>query len=57
MNALAIATIGGLIYATAMTLFVVPILYDMFNKNKDITKENLDEDEVITATAQESAKA
>jgi multidrug efflux pump subunit AcrB len=39
MQPMAIATIGGLIYATAMTLFVAPILYDMMHKNKDITKK------------------
>jgi HAE1 family hydrophobic/amphiphilic exporter-1 len=43
MQPMAIATIGGLMYATAMTLFVVPILYDLFHKNKDITMEDLDE--------------
>jgi len=42
MQPMAIATIGGLLYATAMTLFVVPILYDMFHRNKDVTKEDLD---------------
>jgi len=45
MQPMAIATIGGLFYATAMTLFVVPILYDMFHKNKDVTLENLDSQE------------
>ena len=44
MQPMAIASIGGLAYATFMTLFVVPVLYDMFFKNKDITLENLDED-------------
>ncbi|MCL2249977.1 MAG: efflux RND transporter permease subunit [Oscillospiraceae bacterium] len=43
MQPMAIATIGGLLYATAMTLFVVPVLYDLFNKNKDVTLEDLDE--------------
>jgi len=42
MQPMAITTIGGLFYATAMTLFVVPILYDMFHKNKDVTLEDLD---------------
>ncbi|MCL2226270.1 MAG: efflux RND transporter permease subunit [Oscillospiraceae bacterium] len=46
MQPMAIATIGGLIYATAMTLFVVPILYDMFHRNKDVTKEDLDAPDV-----------
>jgi len=42
MQPMAIASIGGLLYATAMTLYVVPALYDMMHKNKDITKEDLD---------------
>ena len=45
MQPMAIATIGGLFYATVTTLFVVPILYDMFHRNKDITLENLDDDD------------
>ncbi|MCL2619411.1 MAG: efflux RND transporter permease subunit [Defluviitaleaceae bacterium] len=47
MQPMAVATIGGLFYATITTLFVVPILYDMFHKNKDITKEDLDAPEEI----------
>jgi HAE1 family hydrophobic/amphiphilic exporter-1 len=46
MQPMAVATIGGLLYATAMTLFVVPILYDLLHRNKDITKEDLDSPEV-----------
>jgi len=42
MQPMAIATIGGLLYATAMTLFAVPVLYDMFHRNKDVTMEDLD---------------
>ncbi|MCL2378716.1 MAG: efflux RND transporter permease subunit [Defluviitaleaceae bacterium] len=42
MQPMAIATIGGLLYATATTLFIVPILYDMLHRNKDITLEDLD---------------
>ena len=32
---LAVVTIGGLAYATLLTLFVVPCLYDLFNRKKD----------------------
>jgi HAE1 family hydrophobic/amphiphilic exporter-1 len=46
MQPMAVATIGGLLYATAMTLFVVPILYDLLHRNKDITKEDLDSPEI-----------
>lgn len=32
MQPIAIVTIGGLIYATFTTLFIIPIIYDIFNK-------------------------
>jgi HAE1 family hydrophobic/amphiphilic exporter-1 len=44
MQPMAVAIIGGLFYATVMTLFVAPILYDMLHRDKDITKENLDDE-------------
>lgn len=34
MKPLVIVCIGGLVYATVLTLFLVPVLYDLFNKNK-----------------------
>ena len=34
MQPMAVVTIGGLSYATLMTLFVVPVLYDLFNGEK-----------------------
>ena len=34
MQPVAIVCIGGLLYATLMTLFVVPCLYDLFNKEE-----------------------
>lgn len=34
MQPVAIVCIGGLVYATALTLFVVPIIYDMMNKKE-----------------------
>lgn len=34
MQPIAIVTIGGLLYATLMTLFVIPVLYDLFNRKK-----------------------
>jgi len=37
MQPVAVVCIGGLIYATLMTLFVVPIIYEMMNK-KDLRK-------------------
>ena len=37
MQPLAIVCIGGLLYATLMTLFIIPLIYDAFNK-KDLRK-------------------
>ncbi|MCI8549691.1 MAG: MMPL family transporter [Lachnospiraceae bacterium] len=34
MQPVAVVTIGGLLYATLMTLFVVPVLYDIFHRKK-----------------------
>lgn len=41
---MAIVTIGGLIYGTLLTLFVVPCIYDLFNRKKDITEKDIDEE-------------
>ncbi len=38
---MAIVTIGGLIYGTLLTLFVVPCIYDLLNRNKDITEKEI----------------
>ena len=35
---MAIVTIGGLTYGTLMTLFVIPCVYDIFNRKKDMTE-------------------
>ncbi|BBF44322.1 RND multidrug efflux transporter [Lachnospiraceae bacterium KM106-2] len=44
MQPIAIVTIGGLIYATIMTLFVVPVMYDILNRRhfKKISEEELE---------------
>jgi len=34
MQSMAVVSIGGLSYATLMTLFVVPVLYDLFTRKK-----------------------
>lgn len=41
---IAIVTIGGLLYATLMTLFVIPILYDVFHRRemRVVSKEDLE---------------
>ena len=41
---MAIVTIGGLIYGTLLTLFVVPCIYDMLNRKKDITERSMDDE-------------
>ena len=38
---MAIVTIGGLIYGTLLTLFVVPCIYDLLNRKKDITEKEI----------------
>ena len=38
LQPVAITTIGGLIYATILTLFFVPVMYAIFNKHKDKIK-------------------
>ena len=40
---MAIVTIGGLIYGTLLTLFVVPCIYDLLNRKKDITERSMDD--------------
>lgn len=44
MQPIAVVTIGGLIYGTLTTLFIIPIIYDIFNKKplKKIDKSELD---------------
>ena len=43
MRPIAVVCIGGLIYATLMTLFVVPCIYDMLNKKelRNVREEDL----------------
>ncbi len=44
MRPVAVVCIGGLVYATLMTLFVVPCIYDMMNKKdlRRVTDEDLE---------------
>ena len=44
MQPLALVAVGGLTYATLLTLLVVPVIYDIFNKEeyKVTTKDDLD---------------
>ena len=43
MQPVAVVCIGGLVYATLMTLFVVPCIYDFMNKKelRNITETEL----------------
>lgn len=38
---MAIVTIGGMIYGTLLTLWVVPCIYDLLNRKADITEEEI----------------
>lgn len=38
---MAIVAIGGLIYGTLLTLFVVPCMYDILNRNKSMVEEEI----------------
>ena len=46
MQPIAVVCIGGLLYATLMTLFVVPCMYDMMNK-KDMQKVDESELQIV----------
>ena len=46
MQPIAVVCIGGLLYATLMTLFVVPCMYDMMNK-KDMHKVDESELQIV----------
>ena len=41
---LAIVTIGGLTYATILTSFIIPSLYDIFHHHKQLKQIIIDED-------------
>lgn len=45
-QAMAIVVIGGLAYATVLTLIVVPIIYDLFNRRETMRKIDVGEDEL-----------
>ena len=46
-QAMAIVVIGGLTYATILTLFVVPIMYDIFNRKKKLQKIDIGEEDIV----------
>ncbi len=51
---MAVVTIGGLLYGTLLTLFVVPCVYDIFNRKKDMTTNDaeLDDEDYIPETVE-----
>ena len=52
MQPIAVVTIGGLIYATITTLFVIPVMYDLFNR-KEMKKIDKSELEVLDEDAED----
>ena len=44
MQPIAIVCIGGLIYATLLTLYIVPVMYDLMNKKelKTVSSDDLE---------------
>lgn len=44
---MAIVTVGGLLYGTLLTLFVVPCIYDVFNRKKELKDPLAEEDDDI----------
>ena len=65
MQPMAVVSIGGLTYATIMTLFVVPVLYDLFNGKNMKAREiqmireaaGMNGDEVLEGDAPEAPAA
>lgn len=49
MQPIALVCIGGLLYATALTLFVVPVIYDLFHgeKYRMVKEEDVDISDII----------
>ena len=39
MQPMSITMVGGLTYGTLLTLFVIPCVYDLFNKEKSMVEE------------------
>ena len=44
---MAVVVIGGLLYATFMTLFIVPILYDLLFRRKELKVVDLGDESTL----------
>lgn len=44
---MAIVTIGGLLYATLMTLFIVPVMYDIFYRKEELKTVDLGDESTL----------
>lgn len=55
MQPISIVCVGGLLYATLMTLFVVPVMYDLLNRKKEL-RNIRDEELVYDEEAQDAAE-
>ena len=54
MQPMAVVTVGGLSYATLLTLFVVPVLYDILNREKKRNAEDESGSETPALTQEEA---
>ena len=44
-QAMAIVVIGGLTYATVLTLVIVPVIYDLLNRKKEMKRIDVGEED------------
>ena len=53
---MAIVTIGGLLYATLMTLFIVPVMYDIIYRKKDLKAVDLGDESTLNITEEDEER-
>lgn len=53
---MAIVTIGGLLYATLMTLFIVPVMYDITYRKKDLKGVDLGDEETLNISEEDEER-
>ncbi|HET6564431.1 MAG TPA: efflux RND transporter permease subunit, partial [Xanthomonadales bacterium] len=54
---MAITVIGGLLTSTMLTLLVVPVMYSLLDRRKDVVPESDTEDDVMLATSAQAARS